>query len=94
MRLSIQNEIEKSHGVTNEYVNVITQKRTEDTLNLVTKVLKDKSWLKNSPSLHLFKSFTRTLCVKQYSFKDHQNRATKTLIQKGSITSTPKPSGN
>ena len=63
----------------------------DDTLNLVIKALKYNSWPKNLPSLH---SFSETLCAKQLFFKEQQNRATKNLIQKGSITSTPKPLGN
>ena len=78
-RLSIQSEIEKSHCVTNEYVNFITHTRSqsvdideirhetrmEDILNLVIKTLQDNSWPKNSLSLHPFQKFHKnSVCTK------------------------------
>ena len=67
-RLSVENEIEKSRSVINEYVNFIIETRSQsidideirhetlmnDTLNLVIKALKDNCWPRNSPSLHPF----------------------------------------
>ena len=81
-RFSIRNEIEKSYSVTNEYVNFITQRRSEsvdideirhetqmeDTLNLVIKTLKDNSWPKNSPSLHPFQKFYKNYVSKTIFF--------------------------
>ena len=64
-----------------------------DTLNFEIKALKDNSWPKNSPSLHPFSKILQELQAKQHYFKEQQNQATKTLIQKGSINSTPKPLG-
>ena len=100
---SMQSEIGKSRSFTDEYVNFIIERRSQsidigkirhetqmdDTLYLVIKAVKDNNWPKNSPTLHPFSKIS--LFAKQHSFKERQNRATKNLIQKGSITSTPKP---
>ena len=76
-RLSIRSEIEKSHSVTNEYVNLIIETRPQsidideirhetqmdNTLNLVIKALKDNSWPNNSRSLHPFSNILQEICV-------------------------------
>ena len=81
-RLSMRSEIEKSYSVTNEYVNFITQTRSqsvdideirhetqmEDTLNLVIKTLKENSWPINSPSLHPFQKFHKNYLCKTIFF--------------------------